>query len=1295
MRNIFLAFTLFIFTQVAFGQAGPGAIFQGPNILQLKPNIKFKDSNVLILTNDTDSPAVVAKDAPQGSLYIRSGTGVLYQKLDNGLSTNWQPLLVGPAGSGTDNCVARWDGTGSPTLQDSLFCITDLGVGSGLTQLNVEDLTLDQNTISTTAGNLNLTAFTSLIDFQSNQTTGVRSITPPNPGVPTGVQEHNLQVNIAPSANAPDLQETIMNLRGDYGGGNNLGGLTIFQPNGNTSGAGTLAYISYVYAGGSLGDGVSGGTTSSASMYAGNMGAQAGHTVPQMKGIDISLYDMATSVVTSVTGSNIGMNMDGPSNDINMYNAGFNGGVAANLNTFAGSNINATFQAPVAGTIAGFNFNPTVSATATANAINAFYTNPAVNGLVDSMYGMFIGGNGTSTVTNYTGVDVNPTFTLPSQYLTGYRVSFASDATADTKGTDVQLSGDANTITGHNVNMAGTAATSSVGLAITNNSVVTGGRNVSIGANGQSASINSGADLVNNGNFDAINQVVALGTVQSGTPVSTDFFGLSSPLVLTANDDVTPGALGVGVSAVGYVSQAIVAAGKNVSDMAMATAATIDGGSGAGSSITDWAAFRSLGILNTGGSLAATNVYHFKAETGTVGTNKWGIWVDDSTANNYFSKSVSIGAQTTSNSDIALEIGSLKAIKLPLLTTVQKNALTPLESMFLYDDTLNVPAYYNGTSWVSVGTASSLTLTANTGLRTDATGLVESVVQTDGQILIGSTGVKPQAASITGTANQISVTPGAGSITLSTPQNIAVASSPEFAGLTLTGFSGVVKATAGVLSASAVNLATEVTGILPLANGGSNKNMTASNGSLVYSDADSFEFSGVCTSGQVWISGGAGAPTCYAPTATRVLYAGTGGILADDAGMTYAAANDELTVGSLIANSTTRPSLPCNAVTSAQKTTMAGTLGSGDKGKCVYDTDLLNKYTWNGSSWVADGAGTAGAVFAGSWTNNTNCDIAMGTTTNANFVNVSDADCSVVSEQIDQLTCTMKTDGTIGVTCDALDEGTYEACWETNFNLDAAGTWAMLLRTAWCNGSSACAVTGDDYSGNMQISYNQPVLKEYYSCSTASVTKSGQVTFNLQKQIVATGGGVSTNQLKNNSTGQSIRVTVKRKESGAGGGVHPVIYLSDVKTSGTDGGSSSAGTTYDRNLNTLSDPLTGSFVSNSASFTGTSGTNTDFTLIAGTYRIIAQAPACKPNGTRIRLYNSTDATNDIMGGSLYSNTGTGCLLATLDGIITITSSKTFRIKQYIAATEGGDGLGGSSGDGSPEVYTRVSIEKLR
>jgi hypothetical protein len=73
----------------------------------------------------------------------------------------------------------------------------------------------------------------------------------------------------------------------------------------------------------------------------------------------------------------------------------------------------------------------------------------------------------------------------------------------------------------------------------------------------------------------------------------------------------------------------------------------------------------------------------------------------------------------------------------------------------------------------------------NAILVTDSDMKLADIVITDGQVLIGSTGAAPVAATITGTTNQLIVTNGPGSITLSLPQDIDPTSSPTFVGLTV------------------------------------------------------------------------------------------------------------------------------------------------------------------------------------------------------------------------------------------------------------------------------------------------------------------------------------------------------------------------------------------------------------------------------------------------------------------------------------------------------------------------------
>jgi hypothetical protein len=71
-------------------------------------------------------------------------------------------------------------------------------------------------------------------------------------------------------------------------------------------------------------------------------------------------------------------------------------------------------------------------------------------------------------------------------------------------------------------------------------------------------------------------------------------------------------------------------------------------------------------------------------------------------------------------------------------------------------------------------------------LVTDSDSNLQDITLNDGQLIIGKTGDAPLAASLTGTSNQITVTNGPNSITLSLPQSIATTSSPQFANIIIT-----------------------------------------------------------------------------------------------------------------------------------------------------------------------------------------------------------------------------------------------------------------------------------------------------------------------------------------------------------------------------------------------------------------------------------------------------------------------------------------------------------------------------
>lgn len=120
------------------------------------------------------------------------------------------------------------------------------------------------------------------------------------------------------------------------------------------------------------------------------------------------------------------------------------------------------------------------------------------------------------------------------------------------------------------------------------------------------------------------------------------------------------------------------------------------------------------------------------------------------------------------------------------------------------DSTSGILSWKTSSGAVTTAGAWGSAATARSFVYADASGnLASTAAAADGELLIGRTGDVPLKAALTGTANRISVTNGAGTITLSGPQDIHSGASPTFAGLTVTGLSGVLKASAGVLAGSA------------------------------------------------------------------------------------------------------------------------------------------------------------------------------------------------------------------------------------------------------------------------------------------------------------------------------------------------------------------------------------------------------------------------------------------------------------------------------------------------------------
>ena len=112
----------------------------------------------------------------------------------------------------------------------------------------------------------------------------------------------------------------------------------------------------------------------------------------------------------------------------------------------------------------------------------------------------------------------------------------------------------------------------------------------------------------------------------------------------------------------------------------------------------------------------------------------------------------------------------------------------------------------------------------------------------------------------------ITGTPTNGQLLIGNGTNYTLAILTDGAGINITEGSGTITI-ASTLGAS-VDLTSEVTGILPIANGGTNTNATPTAGAISYGTGSAYAFNSAGTAGQVLLSGGAGAPTWTTGTLT-------------------------------------------------------------------------------------------------------------------------------------------------------------------------------------------------------------------------------------------------------------------------------------------------------------------------------------------------------------------------------------------------------------------------------------------
>jgi len=194
---------------------------------------------------------------------------------------------------------------------------------------------------------------------------------------------------------------------------------------------------------------------------------------------------------------------------------------------------------------------------------------------------------------------------------------------------------------------------------------------------------------------------------------------------------------------------------------------------------------------------------------------------------------------------------------------------------------------------------------------------------------------------------------------------------------------------------------------------------------------------------------------------------------------------------------------------------------------------------------------------------------------------------------------------------------------------------------------------------------------------TNPMTTTGDIIYSSPGSTPVRLGIGSSNQVLTVASGVPSWVTPS-------GGITTATFR-DEKTSGTAGGTFTAGAWRTRDLN----------ASQFNSITGATLGSNQITLLAGTYTVAISAPCFDVGHQQARFYNITDGAAAVLGISNYTRNGATATSSygLAAGTFTITGTKVFEVQHRCDVTGTSNGFGVEVSWGT-EVYTSITINKV-
>lgn len=202
---------------------------------------------------------------------------------------------------------------------------------------------------------------------------------------------------------------------------------------------------------------------------------------------------------------------------------------------------------------------------------------------------------------------------------------------------------------------------------------------------------------------NSIDTLITQPTVPASTTLATDLLAINTAMLLTIGDNSTLTSSFLGYTALGLPAVVSLGTGATIDRVTGATFAISLDASAAGGTIDEVDLCRAIGIPN--GTTTVNNLYGYRMDMpfGDVGTNKWGVYITP-TVDNYMAGSLVVGdVDQPTNTSVAVEIVSTtKAFLNARMTTAERNALTAVNGMQIYNTTTDKLQVYAAGSWVDL-----------------------------------------------------------------------------------------------------------------------------------------------------------------------------------------------------------------------------------------------------------------------------------------------------------------------------------------------------------------------------------------------------------------------------------------------------------------------------------------------------------------------------------------------------------------------------------------------------------------